>query len=433
MTACAGTVAAPLTAVGRRQSTALVIVAVLAVPRIAASESALTLDAALLEASVANAQLPAARYEIASSRTMVREARSDRLPSAAIGGDLRYVRPGSPDQSVELFVSGPLYDPTIRPRIRIAQANVTAAVARYRVTAEDLERQVRSQFSALIATETEIVVQREAIARLATYVQTVQLRQAAGEGITADLLNAETQLEAQRAALLDAQLRTDQNRLQLNDLLGRDPLAPLALAPLPEPVGRVPATDTAPWLRTPDVHVAAAETRAASESIALARAERRPSIVYELTGGFLGVQSSQSPGESYGHRILRGFGGSAMLTYNWNIFDFGGYRSRTARAEIDRARAAANQTVTQRAARLAFQRANIQFVTLLNAIEVRSRAVAVARDAYLAADSLYRGGGGTALAVIDAHRMWVDAAIAEANVRLSYRIAEADYLRWGGR
>jgi outer membrane protein TolC len=147
----------------------------------------------------------------------------------------------------------------------------------------------------------------------------------------------------------------------------------------------------------------------------------------------MGSQLPQRPDDAYGARILRGFGISATLTFAWNLLDAGGYRARENRAEIDRNRAIANETVTVRAARLAFQQAQLDLDTLARAIDVNLRAVAAARDAYLAADSVYRGGSGTALAVIDAHRVWVTAAIAQANAELRYGLAEAAYLRWSGR
>lgn len=392
----------------------------------------LTLEDALREAALSNARLPPARYDVETSRTFVSEARGDLFPTVSLDGDLHYAKPGSHAESLAVFARGPIYDPSIRPRIRVAGANVAGAIATYRMAEADLALRVRTRFSELIEAEAEVEIQREAIDRLARYADTIRARQAAGEGVQADLLQALAQLESQRAALVDVEQRVAESRLQLNDLLGREPTAPLVLAPLPDPTARHIASDAA-WLRTPDVLAAAAQVRAASESIDVTRAERRPLVSFELGAGFFGIQSLPPPDATLGHRILQGFGGTATLTYSWTVLDFGSYAARLRRARLEQQKAVANQTVTVRATRLAYEQAGVDLEILSRAIEANARATAAARDAYLSAESVYRGGSGTALAVVDAHRVWVSAAIAEANARLRYRVAEAAYVRWGGR
>lgn len=389
----------------------------------------LTQDAAIREAGVANTRLPVAFLNVASSRTFVPEARSDLFPTVAVGGAAHDARPGAYDHDLEAFARGSLYDASIRPRIGVAKANVASALGRYRVTEADLELEVRSRFSDAVEARAEVEIQHEAIDRLTSYVDTVKLRQRAGEGVEADLLNAQAALATQRASLVDAELRVEDDRMQLNDLLGRDPTAPLALAPPPKLARQPVAIEATPWLQTPDVAVAAAEVKAAGALIAVARAERRPNLGYEIGVGFLGVQPAQDPSESYGNRIVRGFGVSATLTLSWTLLDFGGYHARTSRAEIERDRALATERVTFRATRLAFQQADLELTTLQGAVDLNTQAVAATRDAYLAAESVYRGGSGTALAVIDAHRIWVSTAITSANVELRYRLAEANYIR----
>jgi outer membrane protein TolC len=55
----------------------------------------------------------------------------------------------------------------------------------------------------------------------------------------------------------------------------------------------------------------------------------------------------------------------------------------------------------------------------------------VARDAYLQAESVYRGGQGTALNVLDAYDAWIQADQNRLDVVYSYRVAEAELYRWG--
>ena len=66
----------------------------------------------------------------------------------------------------------------------------------------------------------------------------------------------------------------------------------------------------------------------------------------------------------------------------------------------------------------------------LSGLTVRREAVPTARDTYLVAESLYRGGTGSSLDVLDAYRALLDAQIALAQATLQARVAEATLLRW---
>jgi outer membrane protein TolC len=61
----------------------------------------------------------------------------------------------------------------------------------------------------------------------------------------------------------------------------------------------------------------------------------------------------------------------------------------------------------------------------------RRRAAPLARDAYLSVESLYRGGVGTALEVLDAYTALVTTQQALADAVLGYRLAGAAAERWG--
>ncbi len=399
----------------------------------------MTLAAALREARAANARLPPARIDVAANHATLREARGNLWPSVALGGDARYAHPESQptgsEQVLQVTASGPLYDGgRLRAQIHVAAADLDASIARYRLTEADLEAEVRTRFAEELAAEHEVEIQREAVARVTRYVELIKLRHAGGQGLEADLLTAEAQLATQQAAQRDAELKRAQSRYSLNDLLGRDPVSPLELAPLPEPSPPPALLAPSPWLRVPDVRAAAADTRSAEAAIGVALAEHRPHLSFDVAAGYVGVPPASSPGESLGDRVLHGFGYSAMLTYTWTLFDFGGaYRARLAQARLARDHARAQQLVATRNARLSFDTARLQLDELATQLAMRVHATAVARDAYLANESMYRGGSGTGLAVIDAHRTWVDNALAESAVRLRYWTAEAQYLRWGGK
>jgi outer membrane protein TolC len=397
------------------------------------------LEAALQEARAANARLPVARADVLSSQAQAREARAQRWPTLSAEGDLRYAAPDSafPDngseERLELFVRGPIYSGgALRAGIAVAEANVAGSAARFRVAEADLELEVRVRFSEVLAAQAEVSVQQGGVERLRRYLQTVRLRQIAGQGLEADLLKTQAQLATQQIAAADAELRLGEARYELNDLLGREPPAPLALAPLPAPTAPAETGDQEPWLAVPDLESAAADVAAADESVAIARAQRKPHLSFEVGGGFLGTADPRFPGDPLGQRVLRGFGFALMLSYDWTLFDFGAYRARLALAQLSLQKARDSRLVAYRGARLEWDRARLQLAGLYRQLQLFDEAVPRSTDAYLAAESLYRGGAGSALAVLDAFRAWVDAAVAASKALLAYRTAEARYLRWGG-
>jgi outer membrane protein TolC len=411
------------------------LAAVVLASTVARADAPLTIQAALREARAHNARLPPVWIDEATSQAALREARDNLWPSVALSGDARYA-PADANNGSELVVQaglhGPIYDGgRLRAQIDVAGANVDVALARYRLAEAELEAEVYTTFSQELEAEDEVRIQQAAVVRLSSYVELVKLRKAGGQGLETDLLMAQAQLATQQAAELDAELAQSKARYALNDLLGRDPTAPLVLVPLPEPAPP-PTPPHDAWLRAPDVNAAVASVRSAAAGIAVARAEHRPQLTFELAGGFFGFQPEQTPGESLGSRAVRSVGVAAMLNYSWTLFDFGAYHARLDQARLARDRASAERVVTERKARVSFDAAALELDRLRAQLAARMRATAAARDAFLAAESVYRGGGGTSLAVIDAHRTWVDAALAEAALRLRYRTAEAQYQRWGG-
>ena len=409
-------------------------------PAHAHGEQLLTLPAALREARAANARLPMAQADVQTGKARVREVHAELWPTLSGEGDLRYAAPASayPDngseERLELFVRGPIYDGgALRARVAAAKANATGFAARYRVAAADVDLEVRVRFSAVLEAESEVAVQHEAVTQLARYLDELRLRQLAGEGLEVDRLRTEAQLATERVAAAAAQLRLGEARYALNDTLGREPSASLALADLPTPTAPPAQPSTRqPWRMVPDLAGAAADIAAAEHAIDVVRAERKPHLFFEVGGGYLGVADARYRGDPFGQRVLRGFGFSLMLSYDWTLLDFGVYGARLQQAHIRRERARDQRVVLSREVRLAWEGARLQLLGLFQQVQLYAEAVPKARDAFLAAQSLYRGGAGTALGVLDAHRRWVEAALAAARALRAYRVAEARHLRWSG-
>jgi outer membrane protein TolC len=326
----------------------------------------------------------------------------------------------------------PLYDGgALRARIRARAAQLRAADARYRVAARDVALEVRARYAEAIATGDEISARRRGLERLRSYLSLVRQRMAAGQGLEADRLRTEVRLTGEEANLADAERRLAEAKLELNDLMGRDPSAPLELAPLPAPSPPYVAADE-PWNRAPDLLAAEAASEAAAASVGEARAARLPHVALALDAGLFGP-GLPLPGDSSSvpARLRDDLGASITLSFSWAFWDLGTYAAQIERARLEAKQAEDSVVVVRRQARLAWQRAETDLEALYRTLQARAQAVPTARDSYVLAESLYRGGAATSLEVLDAYAALVDAEIAEATAVQQYRVAQAQARRWG--
>ena len=413
-----------------------------------AAENPLTLELALREARAANARLPLSALDVSIARERTAEARAERWFKVAADGDFIYAPPGAYDPVVtnsgefrlQLGARQPLYDGGARSAgILRAEADQEAAGARYRIAEKELDLEVRGRFAEFLQAQSEIGVRHEGSKRLGTYRTSLKSRQAAGQGVGADILKTDVRIALEETNLLDAQRRLDQARLALNDLMGRDPTAPLSVVPLPPPEPRSGQLENE-WLGAPDVTAAEAETRAADALVSVAASERKPHLFVTADAGFWGSDTSRlvpselrasNPDATLADRIRRDAGYSFGLTLTWPLWDHGAARARVAQAELGLERAKHNREVQVRTARLQWEEARSTLRNLALQIEVLSRSVPDAHDAYLDAESRYRGGSATSLEVLDSYSAAVDASVRLTDAIARYRIAQALEARWG--
>ncbi|MFN2571834.1 MAG: TolC family protein [Gemmatimonadales bacterium] len=381
------------------------------------------------EAHAANAQLPLALFDARVVAAQLREARASLGPRFSVDGD---VHGGTPrryaqnDGRLQLLAEQPIYaGGALRAGVAASRAQVRASLARYRVAEKDLDLQVSSDFAELLQLDTIIAVRQKGAARLRTYLGVIEVRRAAGEGVTGDLLKTRVQVGTAEADLLDAERQRDLARLALNDVLGRSPDAPLVLE-APPPV--VPSdTGMEGWRDVPDVGQAEAESTAAQWGVALATAERRPHLALQMNAGAQPAFSSFGPAINNGE----GWGTELLLSLSWPVFDAGSYRARRDQARLRAEQAGQFAVVVRRQAQFAWAAARGDLASRYREVEARVRTAATAEDSYLASESLYRGGATTALDVLDAYANWIAASEAVAQAVFNYRVALAQLGRWG--
>ena len=395
------------------------------------AEPPLTLEEALREARNANAHLPVAAIGVDIARTAVREAKASRSPSLALtsslntGGPLTYT---TSQGAAQVVGAATLLDGGLR-RANLSAANyrLQGAGAGFRVTEKDVDLAVRLWFSEFLRAEDEIGFREQGIERLRSYLSQVKGRRAAGQPVGSDLLTTEVRLGTEEAALADAKRLLDEARLQLNELMGRVPDAPLSVAPLPPPELPTIVAGT-PWLATPDVRAAEANTAATQAAISATRSERKPQLQVSANLGTLPVFGRDA---GTGPNSGSGRGGAVLFSLSWPFFDGGVFRARLDRARLAAQQARNSEIVVKRQVRFSSQLAATQLTRLYQQVETWSRNIPTARDAYLQTQSMYTGGAATALEVLDAYTSWINANQAFTNAVVRYRQAEANYIRWG--
>jgi outer membrane protein len=419
----------------------------LLVPGALAAAEPLTLEQALKEAREANARLPLPAYDVAIAREKHNEARAERWLKVAVEGDFIYAPPSGYDPVVtnlgefRLQAVGrqPVYDGGARrAAVAKAEAELKAAESRYRVGEKDLELDVVSRFNELLSAREEIAARRDGLSRLDRYRTSLKSRQASGQPVASDLMKTEVRFASEEVSILEAEKRADDARLELNDLMGREPSALLEVAPLALSDRSAPAPLA--WAETPEISAARADVTAADASLSSARAEGKPHLSLSADFGFWGSDTSRwvpldlkqrDPDATFLDRIRRDAGYSFSLTFSWPVFDFGAIRARVAQADIALAQARQKVEVARRESRLKWTQARAAQETLAREIELLSRAGPAAHDALLEAESRYRGGAATSLEVLEAYSSAVDAAVRLADAAARYRIARALVERWG--
>ncbi len=423
-----------------RQASALlalpvaILMAAPALPLLAqASQSTtpgLTLDAALAEARAHNATLPVARLDVEKADARVLQARGALRPAFSLDADLHGGRPekyASAEGFFRLTGRMPLYDGgALRAARDRSLAEGDSLRAGERMAERDVDRAVRVGFSQVQLAREVVSSRRRGIDRLERYVAVIEGRQAAGQGVGADLLRTRQRLASAHAELAAAGRGLEQARMELNDLLGRAPDEPLVLAPLPQ-AQAPPALGSEPWRATPEVRQSQAETQVAGAELRAAQAAGRLHVGLEADAGAQPVLGSGLAPANNG----TGWGAELYLSLSFPLRDGGVRRGRVEEAQAGVQQARQRAVAVERAARLDWSRAAAALASLWQEINARSSAAAAARDAYLETESLYRGGQGGSLDVLDAYDAWIQAEQDESLAIYDYRVARADLVRWG--
>ncbi len=396
------------------------------------STRTLTLEAALNEARAHNAELPIARGLAAAAVARAGEARAQLYPTLSGGGDVHTGAPqdyASSDAFLGVFGHTPLYEGgELRANVAQANAEATALDLQYRVGVRELDQAVRASYSRLLHALDGLTFRERGIERLQAYLQVIEARRLAGQGVGLDRLRTQQRLAAARADIATAEREVEDARMELNDLLGRAPADPLEVSAMPAPAQPSPAAG-APWGTLPDVAQSDAEIQASAAALQAAQAGRKVRLSLDAD---VGVQPHVGSDVALMNNGT-GAGAEVTLSVSLPFWDAGIYRNRIAEADANLGVARDQAVATRRNAQMNWSRAAASVASLYREYEARTQAASVAEDAYLQAESLYRGGQGGSLDVLDAYDAWIQALQDQLDAIYGYRVANANLIRWGGQ
>jgi outer membrane protein TolC len=401
----------------------------------------LTLEEVLELAKANNAQLPVARLQAQVAGQAVAHSEGKLGPRVYASANVPYSPPtlsyspgATPNEaSILLNAEQPIYvGDTLRGQIRADQYNLDAAEAGYQVSLRDLELSVRSRFSEILLYDAQIAIESEGIERLRTYLKMIRLRKSAGRGVEADLLKTEVRLDEQLAVLTSAQRSRGEARVEMNTLIGRMPAEALELVSLPEPK-EVPSIPSESAHAVPDLIALQADLSAAEAQLSVVSGKYLPHLNLFANTGLIdpGLVVTNS-GSSFNDRLRGDLGVAVGVNLRWDIWNFGAYRAEIAQAGFMAEKAAASVLVTRRKQNRDYEKSRVDLEFWFEEYKTRSHQVPVARDSYLVAESLYRGGQGTTLNVLDSFSSLVGAQSNKAKAIYQLRLAQAELLRRSG-
>ncbi|MBI5920567.1 MAG: efflux transporter outer membrane subunit [Betaproteobacteria bacterium] len=323
------------------------------------------LDALVEQVNAANPSIHAAEARVRQARSLADAAKAAQFPTLIAGGtnDLGLLA------NWELDLWG-----RIRRNVEASGAAAQASAADLAAAKLSMQAQLVQSYFQLRVQDAEIRLLQDSVAAYERSLQLTRNQYKAGVAARAEVVQAQAQLGAAQAQMLDARVARSQLEHALAVLIGKAPADfSLEVAPINIVVPSVPAALPADLLeRRPDIAAAERRMAAASAQIGVAEAASYPLIT--LFGG-----------QSLRHRV----GGEKMTL---PLFDAGAIRALSAKAgaAYDEALADYLSTVLNGFREVEDNLAALQFLD--EAAQAQAEAVKSARESMTITNNQYRAG-----------------------------------------
>ncbi len=384
------------------------------------------LDSMMVEAAAANFDLAAAVAVVRQADAQVRISGAALLPTASLSGSAGRERELLTTGGNTVAFNNFLIEPSISYQVdfwgknqaALESAKASDLAARYakEVVALTVESSVATTYFTILGLEEEIQVQQQNLATAQDALTGIVAQQKGGTATQLDVVQQQTVVAEQRAAIPPLEQQLAQNLDALAILLGKAPED----VPLPQgPLDAITAPPVMPGLpaellqRRPDVSEAEAQLVAANANIKVARANLFPNVTLTAAGG---VESTTlgslfSPAS----KIYDVAGGLTQPIFEGGLLE----------GELQLSKAQFEQLVYdyRKAVVSAFSDVeNALVATTKTAEQLREQedTVAKARQAYEISLAQYRGGTVTLLNVLTAENALFPAETTLVQVRLAH-------------
>ncbi len=395
-----------------------------------AQTDSLSLSKAIELALKHNQNITLANQEIEKSKYALKEARSNLFPS--IYGTSHYIYApengydpvvtNGGEYGLQISANYALFDGGIRSAlINKANVNIKGKNLSLQQTKSEIRYLVRVVYFEISAAKNELNAQRNGVTELTNYLQLLEQLKAGGVATESDVLKAKVDLNNLLITLETSKQKIEKLTFDMNNLLGRRIDEPLNI------YEDNPADTTTNLNSTAnkmiDLELVQNEAKASGYDINIAKGEKLPQLSITGDAGVLGVKPNN---------IKQDAGYSLFLSFNIPLFTWGRIESRIQQAEITQKQALTKVALTDRSLQT-------QRFSILSEIELAKKnmknyqsSIKTAEENYLSSEARFKGGSGTNLDVLDAHRLVIQAESDYNNAVLQYQTASASLLRLYG-
>jgi outer membrane protein TolC len=314
----------------------------------------------------------------------------------------------------------------LRAAVRRSRELLAAAHAGTDIARRELLRAVRESYFGLALATAKRQAAEESLRAADEFEKVTALQHEYGEVPDVDAIRARLQRAQRRDDVEQARVQEAIAAAALRVLVGHQSSEPLFVSSLTAEPVMTDIERLAPVsiMQRPQVVQASAQQRAAREDIAVARAERLPSLTYSADEGF----DSPSPDEIRQHS-------GYLITANLRIpiFDWGAARARQRQAEIRAESAARQLTLTQRDLEQQDLRAREEAASAVRRAANARAAVADAQRNVDISIARYRAGEAPILEVTDALTTLAQQRLSLQQALFDFEVARAQLQEAAGQ
>lgn len=395
-----------------------------------AQTDSLSLSKAIELALKHNQNITLANQEIEKSQEALKEVKSNLYPSLYGSSHYLYapengynpVVTNGGEYGLQLNANYTLFDGGIRSAlIKKASINVEGKNLSLSQTKTEIRYLVRIFFYQVIEAQNELESQRKGVKELNEYLGLLEQLKAGGAVSESDVLKARVDLNNLIISLETTKQKIAKLKFGMNNLLGRKIDKPINF--YEDAVMDTSIIQSHDLNKMIDLEIAQNLAKESSYDINITKGEKLPQLSIAGDAGVLGVKPNN---------IKQDAGYSVFISFSVPLFTWGRINSKIQQAEISQKEALTNVDLTDRALQT-------QRLSILSEIELSKKnminyqsSIKIAEENYLSSEARFKGGSGTNLDVLDAHRLVIQGELDYWNSVLQFQSAKANLLRLYG-